>query len=147
MRLAKFNSSVCRNGPGFHKVPTPLPPRSGVAANETLDLTGAVEALWRRRRAVPQMPGKRRRGGVRPVRRYRWVELLRRVFSIDVLCSQCGGTRRLLAAINGGLRFRFLETQVTNQLVADIVQCGPRRRKPLRLSTLQTDANSSPVSR
>jgi len=76
------------------------------------------------------------------------VRLVARVFSIDVLlCSQCGGTRRLLAAINGGLRFRFLETQVTNQLVADIVECGPRRRKPLRLSTLQTDANSSPVSR
>lgn len=48
-------------------------------------------------RRVPHAPGKRRRGR----RPYTWAELLRRVFAIDVfVCSNCGGTRRLLAAIH-----------------------------------------------
>ena len=46
---------------------------------------------------VPHRPGKRRRG----VRRYyTWAELLRRVFGVEVFtCPNCGGKRRLLAAI------------------------------------------------
>ena len=41
---------------------------------------------------------RKRRTGLR--RRYPWAELLRRVFLIEVLvCPQCGGPRRLLAAI------------------------------------------------
>ena len=48
-------------------------------------------------RRVPHAPGKRRRGR----RRYTWAELLRRVFAIEVfVCANCGGTRRLLAAIH-----------------------------------------------
>jgi hypothetical protein len=53
--------------------------------------------LHGRRRSVPHRPGKRRCG--RP--RYPWAELLRRVFWSDVLlCTHCGGPRRLLAAIH-----------------------------------------------
>jgi len=46
---------------------------------------------------VPHRPGKRRRA----VRRYyTWAELLRRVFRVEIFtCSNCGGARRLLAAI------------------------------------------------
>jgi hypothetical protein len=46
---------------------------------------------------VPHRPGKQRRG----VRRYyTWAELLRRVFGVEVFtCPNCGGKRRLLAAI------------------------------------------------
>jgi hypothetical protein len=48
-------------------------------------------------RRVPHAPGKRRRGR----RRYTWAELLARVFAIEVfVCPNCGGTRRLLAAIH-----------------------------------------------
>ena len=40
------------------------------------------------------------RGGCRP-RSYSWAELLRRVFSVDVLeCDRCGGRMRILCAIN-----------------------------------------------
>ena len=54
-----------------------------------------------RRRSVPHRPGKRRRGGRRY---YRWAELLRRLFAIEVLrCPRCGGSRRLLAAIQDPL--------------------------------------------
>ena len=50
-----------------------------------------------RRRSVPHRPYRPRRGGRRC---YRWAELLRRVFLVDVLtCPHCGGARRLLAAI------------------------------------------------
>ena len=46
---------------------------------------------------VPHRPGKWRRA----VRRYyTWAELLRRVFHVDIFtCPNCGGVRRLLAAI------------------------------------------------
>jgi hypothetical protein len=38
--------------------------------------------------------------GCRP-RRYAWAELLKRVFSVDVLeCDRCGGRMRILCAIN-----------------------------------------------
>ncbi|MFT4842318.1 MAG: hypothetical protein ACI90M_002792 [Candidatus Azotimanducaceae bacterium] len=46
---------------------------------------------------VPHRPGKWRRA----VRRYyTWAELLRRVFGVEIFtCPNCGGVRRLLAAI------------------------------------------------
>ena len=46
---------------------------------------------------VPHRPGKWRRA----VRRYyTWAELLRRVFRVEIFtCPNCGGARRLLAAI------------------------------------------------
>ena len=46
---------------------------------------------------VPHRPGKWRRA----VRRYyTWAELLRRVFGVEIFtCPNCGGARRLLAAI------------------------------------------------
>jgi hypothetical protein len=59
----------------------------------------AVESVGRRAQwqRVPHRPGKRRRGGWRY---YTWASLLRRAFGVDVLtCPRCGGTRRLLAAI------------------------------------------------
>ena len=63
--------------------------------NDTAD-DDAVRRLLRHR-TVPHRPGHRRRGG----RRYRWAELLRRVYMVDVLlCRHCGGKRRLLAAIH-----------------------------------------------
>ena len=44
--------------------------------------------------------GARRLRETRP-RNYSWAELMRRVFSIDVLeCPRCGGRMRILAAIN-----------------------------------------------
>src|SRR5690606_13887306 len=51
---------------------------------------------------VPHRPGKhrpgKRRRGVR--RHYTWAELLRRVFGVEIFtCPNCGGKRRLLAAI------------------------------------------------
>ena len=50
-------------------------------------------------RAVPHAPSKRRRGGAG--RRYRWAELLARVFLVDVLaCQHWGGRRKVLAAIH-----------------------------------------------
>jgi hypothetical protein len=49
-----------------------------------------------RRPFVPHAPAKNRR----PRARYSWAELMQRVFLADVLtCSQCGGPRKLLAAI------------------------------------------------
>ena len=73
----------------------------GGQQGDGLDL---VEALaegmgdaHRRRARVPHRPGKRRVGGRRY---YTWAELLRRVYCVDVFtCPRCGGTRRLLAAI------------------------------------------------
>ncbi len=61
----------------------------------------AVLPLRRRRRAIPHAPsGSRQDRSAVGRRRYRWAELLRRVFEIDVLvCPHCGGARRLLAAI------------------------------------------------
>jgi len=60
------------------------------------DEDAAAERVLLQRR-VPHAPGKRRRGR----RRYTWAELLRRVFAIEVfVCPNCGGTRRLLAAIH-----------------------------------------------
>ena len=70
---------------------------------EQLEEEGAAEPgeVRARRTRVPHRPGKRRRGGRRY---YRWAELLRRVFEIDVLrCPRCGGTRRLLSAIQDPL--------------------------------------------
>ena len=50
-----------------------------------------------------QHDGGGRRGGSQspaPARRYRWAELMRRVFEIDVLhCGHCGGRRELIALI------------------------------------------------
>jgi hypothetical protein len=57
----------------------------------------AVASIGQRVARVPHRPGKRRRG----VRRYYpWAELLRRVFGVEIFsCPNCGGKRRLLAAI------------------------------------------------
>jgi hypothetical protein len=57
----------------------------------------ASASVGQRVARVPHRPGKRRRG----VRRYyTWAELLRRVFGVEVFsCPNCGGKRRLLAAI------------------------------------------------
>jgi hypothetical protein len=56
--------------------------------------SGEVRA---RRAHVPHRPGKRRMGGRRY---YTWAELLRRVYSVEVFtCTRCGGSRRLLSAI------------------------------------------------
>jgi hypothetical protein len=40
-------------------------------------------------------------GNSRPLRRYPWADLLRRVFALDVLeCPDCGGRMRILSAIH-----------------------------------------------
>ena len=53
-----------------------------------------------RRSLSARAPGVRRKRRTGPRRRYTWASLLRRVFLIEVLvCPRCGGTRRLLAAI------------------------------------------------
>ncbi len=70
----------------------------GAPVGKGVEESGEARAL---RSRVPHRRGKRRRGGRRY---YRWAELLRRVFEIDVLrCPRCGGTRRLLSAIQDPL--------------------------------------------
>ncbi|NIP79774.1 MAG: hypothetical protein GWM90_11360 [Gemmatimonadetes bacterium] len=48
-------------------------------------------------RVVPHAPKLRGRG---KGRRYRWAELLQRVFLVDVLACPCGGRRKVLSAIH-----------------------------------------------
>jgi hypothetical protein len=70
----------------------------GVAdAEEARSDEVASASVGQRVARVPHRPGKQRRG----VRRYyTWAELLRRVFGVEVFtCPNCGGKRRLLAAI------------------------------------------------
>ena len=70
----------------------------GIAdAEEALSDEVAVASVGQQVASVPHRPGKRRRG----VRRYyTWAELLRRVFGVEIFsCPNCGGKRRLLAAI------------------------------------------------
>jgi hypothetical protein len=48
-------------------------------------------------RDEPKDDGGEERFGFRPRRYYRWAELMRRVFEVDVLvCEHCGGRRRVL---------------------------------------------------
>ena len=70
----------------------------GVAdAEEALSDEVAVASVGQQVARVPHRPGKQRRG-VR--RHYTWAELLRRVFGLEIFtCPNCGGKRRLLAAI------------------------------------------------
>jgi hypothetical protein len=53
---------------------------------------------------TPQAPGRRRKGALEFLSasaNYSWVQLMRRVFAIDVLqCDRCGGHMRILAAIH-----------------------------------------------
>lgn len=61
-----------------------------------------------RRARVPHRPGKRRMGGRRY---YTWAELLRRVFAIEIFtCPRCGGSRRLLAAIQDPLSIELRQS-------------------------------------
>ena len=72
----------------------------------------------RQRRRVPHRPGKRRRGGLRY---YTWASLLRRVFRVEIFtCSNCGGARRLLLAIQD-------QDSIERVLRAMNARCGARR--------------------
>jgi len=80
----------------------------------------AVRRLLRHR-TVPHRPGKSRRGG----RRYPWAELLRRVYMVDVLlCRQCGGKRRLLAAIHDPESVRRVLVAMGLPIEAPVLSAG-----------------------
>ena len=71
---------------------------------------------------------------------YRWAELMRRAFDVDVLaCPRCGGRLRLLALLEAGvatariLRHLGLATEV------------PRRGRPGRRPCRATASRSDPV--
>jgi len=71
----------------------------------------APAAPMRRRIVPPAGPGARRGGAGSGGRRYRWAELLKRVFAVDVLsCGLCGGRRRVLALITSGCVVRAMLT-------------------------------------
>jgi hypothetical protein len=64
-----------------------------------------------RRRIVPAAGrnGGRRSGSTGGGRRYRWAELLKRVFSADVLrCHRCGGRREVLTFLTDGAVVRAI---------------------------------------
>jgi len=64
-----------------------------------------------RRRIVPaagRNPG-RRSASTGGGRRYRWAELLKRVFAVDALhCDRCGGRREVLAMVTDGAVVRAI---------------------------------------
>jgi hypothetical protein len=72
----------------------------GAAPKPAAVLQQTQLAEWVRRSLSARAPGVRRKRRTGPRRRYTWASLLRRVFLIEALvCPRCGGTRRLLAAI------------------------------------------------
>ena len=65
----------------------------------------------------------------RPVNRYRWAELMRRVFGHDVLrCQRCGGRRRLIALISDPFIVRRILTHLG--LPAQPPPIAPARAPP-----------------
>ena len=85
--------------------------------------------LHTRRRCVPHRPGKRRRGGRR---NYSWAELLRRMFAIEVFrCPSCGGTRRLLVAIQDPVAIK----RVLRAIRARGLPCAAPEMAPARAPT------------
>ena len=94
-----------------------------VVAQEGVDAATVRGMLARH--SVPHAPGKRRRGG----RRYTWAEMLRRVWLLDVLvCPDCGGTRRVLAAIHDPESIR--RVLVAMMLPTEVPELGPARGPP-----------------
>ena len=75
--------------------------------------------------AVPHAPKLRSRG---QRRRYRWAELLKRVFLVDVLACPCGGRRKVLAAIHDPDSIRRVLEALG--LSSDVPELAPARGPP-----------------
>ena len=67
---------------------------------ETADLSSHPNCPAKKQLLTPENGNLQKKGSCRP-RNYSWAELMRRVFSIDVLaCPRCGGRMRILCAIH-----------------------------------------------
>jgi hypothetical protein len=85
-------------GPAAEAAPVPIPveaEQGRVPATAGIPVAAAAAPAT----AVPQPPDAPPRPA--PPRRWRWAELLRRVFAVDVLaCPSCGGRMRVIATID-----------------------------------------------
>ena len=67
---------------------------------ETADLSSHANCPANKQLLTPENGNSQEKGSCRP-RNYSWAELMKRVFSIDVLgCPRCGGRMRILCAIH-----------------------------------------------
>lgn len=94
-------------------------------SNEGRELADEASCRLLPPKVDPRVLGERSRGGRR---RYRWAELMARVFLVDVLRCPCGGVRKVLAAIHDPDAIR--QVLGAMGLSAEVAEWSPARGPP-----------------